>query len=197
MISWPLARREPCDLVVVVTGTLAFRVATAADASALAEFARRAFHDAYLAVMEPELMQRVLTEQFGPARQRAEIEDPSASWVVAEVGGVLAGYAYLRQGRMPEVGTPPAPVEVARFYVDRAWHGQGLGRALMDAAVRQARRLGGRTLWLAVWQRNPRAIAFYRKYGFARIGVCSWEHTPGALEDDLMTLDLAAAAVPA
>ena len=36
--------------------------------------------------------------------------------------------------------------------------------------VRRARAMGGRTLWLAVWQRNPRAIAFYRKYGFRDVG---------------------------
>jgi GNAT superfamily N-acetyltransferase len=29
------------------------------------------------------------------------------------------------------------------------------------------------TMWLGVWERNPRAVAFYRKYGFTRVG----EHT--------------------
>jgi ribosomal protein S18 acetylase RimI-like enzyme len=175
---------------------LTMRIATAADAPALAEFARRTFREAYVAVMEPALLERVLAERFGAARQRDEIEDPAAAWIVAEVGGVLAGYAYLRIGRNPEIGTPPAPVEIARFYVDRAWHGRGVARLLMDQAVVHARGLGGRTLWLAVWQRNPRAVAFYLRYGFVRAGVCSWEQTPGALEDDLMMLDLVAAGVP-
>jgi ribosomal protein S18 acetylase RimI-like enzyme len=173
------------------------RAATVAEASALAEFARRTFHEAYAWVMEPDLMARVLAEQFGVVRQRAEMEDPAAAWIVAEVDGVLAGYAYLRTGRVPEIGTPPGPVELARFYVDRPWHGRGVARQLMDEVVRRAQRLGGRTLWLAVWQRNPRAIAFYRKYGFTLAGVCSWEQTPGAMEDDLMMLDLAGSGVPA
>lgn len=176
---------------------LRLRLASPADASALADFGRRAFHDAYVAVMEPKLLERVLAEQFVPSRQAAEIEDATATWILAELDGALAGYAYLRHGRVPEVGDAPAPVEVARFYVGREWQGQGVARPLMDAAVAHARRVGGRTLWLAVWQRNPRAIAFYRKYGFVRIGVCSWEQTPGALEDDLMVLDLAGAGVPA
>jgi GNAT superfamily N-acetyltransferase len=180
-----------------VTDTLAFRLATPADAAALAEFGRRTFHDAYLHVMEPPLLTRVLAQQFDPARQRAEIEDPAAAWIMAEVDGVLAGYAYLRTGRTPEIGTPEAPVEIARFYVDRPWHGRGVARPLMDRAVAHAGRLGGRTVWLAVWQRNPRAVAFYLKYGFTRAGVCSWEQTPGAMEDDLMMLDVASAGVPA
>jgi GNAT superfamily N-acetyltransferase len=179
-----------------VAGTPTFRIATAADAPALAAFGRRTFFQAYAMVMEPELMQRVLAGQFGEARQRAEIEESSATWIVAEIDGVLAGYAYLRDARSPEIGAPPAPVELARFYLDRPWHGRGIARQLMDAAVEHARRLGGRTLWLAVWQRNPRAVAFYRKYGFTQAGVCSWEQTPGALEDDLMVLDLGAPVHP-
>jgi GNAT superfamily N-acetyltransferase len=169
-----------------------FRNATTADASALAAFARRTFEEAYRAVMAPDLMARVLRDQFGPDRQTAEIAAPGAAWVVAEVENMLAGYAYLRSGRVPEVGAPRDPVELARFYVDGVWHGRGVARVLMDAAVRQALQMGGRTLWLAVWQRNPRAMAFYRKYGFRTIGVCSWEQTPGALEDDLMLLELEA-----
>jgi GNAT superfamily N-acetyltransferase len=180
-----------------VSDALVFRVASANDAPALADFGHRTFRDAYRDVMEPGLLARVLAEQFVPERLPAELEDPAARWIVAEADGKLAGYAYLRAGRVPEVGSAIAPVELARFYVDREWHGRGVARRLMDEVVSHARGLGGRTLWLAVWQRNPRAIAFYRKYGFARIGSCSWEHTPGALEDDLMALDMAESGVPA
>jgi GNAT superfamily N-acetyltransferase len=171
---------------------LTLRNAAVVDAPALAAFARRTFEDAYRTVMAPDLLARVLRDQFSPARQAAEIAAPGAAWVVAEVDNTLAAYAYLRSGRVPEIGAPRDPVELARFYVDGVWHGRGVARVLMDAAVRQALQMGGRTLWLAVWQRNPRAMAFYRKYGFRTIGVCSWEQTPGALEDDLMLLELEA-----
>jgi ribosomal protein S18 acetylase RimI-like enzyme len=43
----------------------------------------------------------------------------------------------------------------------------------MDAALAAARVRGAETLWLGVWERNARAVAFYRKYGFTRVG----EHT--------------------
>src|SRR5687767_15687002 len=109
MISRPLACRERSDLVPSVTLALDFRLADPTDAPAVADFARRAFRQAYLEIMAPELMARVLAEQFGPARQRAEIEDPAAAWILGEAGGVLAAYAYLRTGRAPEIGTPPAP----------------------------------------------------------------------------------------
>ncbi len=43
----------------------------------------------------------------------------------------------------------------------------------MDAAIESARASGAQTLWLGVWERNLRALAFYAKYGFVRVG----EHT--------------------
>jgi ribosomal protein S18 acetylase RimI-like enzyme len=40
----------------------------------------------------------------------------------------------------------------------------------MAAVLRAAVELGGVTLWLGVWERNPRAIAFYQKCGFRDVG---------------------------
>ena len=34
----------------------------------------------------------------------------------------------------------------------------------------EARQLGADALWLGVWERNPRAIAFYGKVGFVDVG---------------------------
>jgi ribosomal protein S18 acetylase RimI-like enzyme len=57
--------------------------------------------------------------------------------------------------------------------VARAWHGLGVAQALMDAALEAARARGAGTVWLGCGSANPRAAAFYRKYGFERVG----EHT--------------------
>jgi ribosomal protein S18 acetylase RimI-like enzyme len=66
--------------------------------------------------------------------------------------------------------------------VRRAHHGRGVAQALMASVVGEARALGATALWLGVWERNARAIAFYRKCGFERRG----EH-PFLLGRDLQT----------
>jgi ribosomal protein S18 acetylase RimI-like enzyme len=88
-------------------------------------------------------------------------------------GAELVGYVHLASGPAPVTVEGPAPLELKRLYVARAWHGRGVAQALMDAALDAARARGARTLWLGVWERNPRAVAFYGKYGFTRVG----EHT--------------------
>jgi ribosomal protein S18 acetylase RimI-like enzyme len=43
----------------------------------------------------------------------------------------------------------------------------------MAHVLGRAKAAGAATLWLGVWERNPRALAFYRKWGFDVVG----EHT--------------------
>lgn len=149
---------------------VAVRAATADDAAALAAFAQACFHDAFAADNRAEDMAAYLAATFSPERQAAEIADPATQVLLAHVDGALAGYALVAAGAAPRAVTGAAPIELRRFYVARPWHGRGVADALMDAVLAAARARGAATLWLGVWERNPRAIAYYRKRGFADVG---------------------------
>jgi GNAT superfamily N-acetyltransferase len=82
----------------------------------------------------------------------------------------LLAYAQIRHQSPPPCVTQEKPVELHRFYVDHRVHGQGVAQRLMAAAHAAAHAFHGRHLWLSVWERNPRAIAFYKKEGFADVG---------------------------
>jgi GNAT superfamily N-acetyltransferase len=146
------------------------RAAVVPDAAWLAALAERTFRETYTAHNTPEDMAGYVSEHFAPALQAAELADPRSLTLVAEVDGRPAAYAQLGRGPAPACVSGPDPVEIVRFYVDRPWHGQGLAQELMRAAATHAHASGARTLWLGVWERNPRAIAFYRKWGFTQVG---------------------------
>ena len=141
------------------------------DAPAIAEFAARVFHESFAADNRPEDMAMYMLIAFGPDQQRRELADPGHTYLLSEHGGRLAGYALIRDGgETPEcVGTRPS-VELVRFYVDRPWHGRGVAVPLMVECEAEARRRGARGIWLGVWERNHRAVAFYRKCGFRDVG---------------------------
>jgi GNAT superfamily N-acetyltransferase len=82
--------------------------------------------------------------------------------------------------------TGDAPVEIHRFYVDRPHHGTGLAQQLMAAARATAVEMGGRTLWLGVWERNPRAIAYYAKSGLRDVGSADFFVGPDRQTDRIM-----------
>ena len=89
---------------------------------------------------------------------------------MAEADGEPIGFARLRRGEVPDCVTGPGPLELQRIYVLRAWLGLKAGPALLQRCLEEARALGARTLWLGVWERNERALAFYRRHGFVEVG---------------------------
>jgi diamine N-acetyltransferase len=148
---------------------MVYRRATRDDAERLAAFAARTFRHTYEAHNTAEDMRDYLASAFGTERQARELGHPSTITMLAESGVDLVGYAQLRIGRAP-AATPDADVEIYRFYVDASAHGTGVAQALMHATIDAARGVGASQLWLGVWERNSRAIAFYQKCGFSDVG---------------------------
>ncbi len=146
------------------------RAAQVPDAPLLAAFAERTFRDTYAAENTPGDLDRYVAEHFGVRRQEAELRDERMLTLLAEVDGQGVGYAQLARGPAPASVAGAAPMELVRFYVDRPWHGRGVAAPLMDSVAAAGRSAGAGTLWLGVWERNPRAIAFYRKCGFEESG---------------------------
>lgn len=151
------------------------RIAHAADAPDLSAFAARCFRETFHLQNDPADLESYIAGAFDPDRQAAEINEPSSVVLLAEVpdsvsGLRLAGYAHIVQGPAPPEVVGADPIELRRLYVGSEWQGRGVAHSLMAAVLATARTGSAQTLWLGVWERNPRAIAFYRKYGFERVG---------------------------
>jgi GNAT superfamily N-acetyltransferase len=146
------------------------RPAEPGDSAMLAELGAKTFHDSFADHNEPADMAAYLEASFAPEIQAREIADPGWRYFIAEVAGQPVGFVLARDVPPPDCVTGPAPIELARFYVDRPWHGRGIAPLLMDACIAEARRRGGKTLWLGVYEHNKRAVRFYEKAGFRDVG---------------------------
>lgn len=140
------------------------------DAEVLSALAAKVFHDTFAVHNSPEDMKAYMDDAFAVERIREELGDPRAVVLLAYVDGELAGYAKVFDGETPESVPGASAMELSRLYADGRWHGRGVGAALMAACLDEARRAGRETIWLGVWERNDRAIAFYRKNGFVACG---------------------------
>lgn len=149
---------------------LVIRRAVAEDAAVLADLAERIFRDTFGPGNKAEDIEIHVRRSYTPAIQLSELEDPSLIYILAEADGDPAGFAMLGRPRSESCNAFDAPVELFRFYVDKRWHGAGVAAPLMDACETEARALGGRTICLSVWPKNPRAIRFYEKRGFRIVG---------------------------
>lgn len=140
------------------------------DAAQLAEFAERVFLEVFGPDNDPQQMEAHLAVNYSPTRQAAEIEDPNVITLIAESSGTICGYAQIRRGHSPQQIQNDNTLELWRFYVDAPWRGRGLAQDLIADVFKSAHIFGGRSLWLSVWEKNPRAIAFYKKSGFQQAG---------------------------
>jgi len=166
------------------------RRAVVQDASSLAAFAARTFFEAFGADNDPKHMAAHLAATYSPELQRSELSDPSVVALLLEVDGALAGYAMVRRNEPPACVHNRAAIELWRFYIDRPWHGLGGAQRLMAGVRDVATERGAAAIWLGVFEKNPRAIAFYGKCGFVDAGAAEFNLGGDLQNDRIMVLDL-------
>ena len=150
--------------------TALIRPATLADALAITEVGRRTFTDAFGAANTGEDLALFLDEAYGEAIQVRELHDPALRYLVVEKDAMLVGFALLRSGKASAFVRDPSAIEIQRFYLNASCHGSGLAQRLMAACVDTAKALHATTVFLGVWEHNPRALRFYAAQGFAEVG---------------------------
>lgn len=153
------------------------RLATPADAPALALVAQQTFIDTYAEKNDPISMREHVQDFFGVAQQLAEILDPQYRNILLLNDEHIIGFAQVVQKPAPACVTEylmpnqsSKTIALYRYYVDKAWHGKGVATSLLTAALDAAKQAQADHIWLTVWQFNPRAIAYYKKMGFTQVG---------------------------
>ena len=166
------------------------RPATVADAEMLTALAARTFYYAFADMNTPDNMQAYMSNAFTVPQLTAELSDPQAKFLIAEVNGVPAGYAKLSAGTPPTCIAGAKPIELVRLYVDQNVQGSGVAGDLMQACLDEARSLGHRTMYLGVWEHNHRAQAFYFRWSFRVVGSHIFQMGSDPQLDWLMERDL-------
>jgi ribosomal protein S18 acetylase RimI-like enzyme len=140
------------------------------DALALAVLAETTFRGAFAESNSAANIQLHCAAHYGQALQLAEIRESNRETWFAEAGGRLVAYLQLRLNAVSPLIPGERPGEIQRFYVHVSHHGAGLAHELMAHVLARSAAAGAAALWLGVWERNPRAIAFYRKWEFEVVG---------------------------
>ena len=149
------------------------RPATVADAEAGARLHITCWREVYGPLTEPDLLEAHLADEAAwAARWREQVEHgPPRLLAVAE--GELVGFGVAGPARHGEAGVDH---ELYAIYVRSAWHGKGVGPALIDGVLDDA------SAYLWVHEQNARAQAFYRRHGFAPDGARQRYEPLGAWE---------------
>jgi L-amino acid N-acyltransferase YncA len=101
---------------------------------------------------------------------------------VAEVNGEIAGWFSFEPFRKKPAYYATAEVSV---YVSEKHRGKGIGRRLLEEAIRRAPDLGLKTLTAGAFAHNEPSLRLFERFGFEQ-----WAHYPRVAELDGVERDL-------
>lgn len=148
--------------------------ATTDDIPALQALSRQTFSDAFAWYNTEADMQYYLEHNLSTAQLTKELKAPDTLFFLTWDGDKAIGYSKLALNTVPD-GTTGMALEIARLYVLEAYHGSGVGQQLFQHALGKAKEVAATTLWLGVWELNPRAIRFYEKNGMLPFGTQTFQ----------------------
>jgi ribosomal protein S18 acetylase RimI-like enzyme len=163
---------------------LQIRKATIEDTDLLQTIGAKTFIETYGDQNTPENLKKYLEEKFNKKQISDEFQTPKTIFLLVELENEIIGYAKMRVNLVenPDMMS----LEIERIYISKIYHGQKYGAELMQKCIEVALENNYESLWLGVWEHNPKAIKFYQKWGFEVFGTHIFHLGDDAQTDFLM-----------
>ena len=147
---------------------ITIRKAIPEDAALIAKLSRQTFYETFADSNTTSDMDKFMNEQFNNEVLMEEVETPGSIFYLAYENDQPVGYIRLRNGDNHPEFKGASSIEIARIYAIKKSIGKGVGRELMLKCIDIAQEMNRDIIWLGVWEKNERAIAFYQKWGFEK-----------------------------
>ena len=144
---------------------LTIRKATLVDINQIQEIGKTTFTETFLENNSVENMNSYLEKSFHLEKLTAEISNPNSQFYLAILENQTIGYLKVNFGLAQTEIKDLKALEIERIYVLKAYYGKHIGQQLFEKAIKIAKKEDFEYLWLGVWEKNPRAIQFYKKNG--------------------------------
>jgi len=159
------------------------------DASSLAAVSIEVWVNTYLRDgVNPVFADYVLAE-FTVQKFRNAIGDPDQAIWVSENRTGIDGFVTVCSTAAPLLADC-SPLEITTLYVQPRHQSGGKGRALLRHALDHCRSIGGENAWLTVEAQNRRAVDFYLRHGFTKVGSTDFVIVDQAYENYVMRMNL-------
>ncbi len=146
--------------------TIKISKVTSADISRLQAIGRQTFVETFADKNTADDMQTYLDNNLSIDKLTDELSNPNSEFYFALVDNKVIGYLKINYGQAQTELKDKSSLEIERIYVLKDFHGKNVGQILYNKAIDIANRTNSEYVWLGVWEKNPRAINFYKKNGF-------------------------------
>ncbi|RYE24132.1 MAG: GNAT family N-acetyltransferase [Sphingobacteriales bacterium] len=160
------------------------------DAQLLAQLGAQTFYDAFASFNKEEDMDDYMNTSFSEQRIAEEMIVPGAVFYIAYKDDKAIGFAKTGQKEPPAEIAENTCRELERIYVLKEYQSMKAGEKLLNHCIAKAKEDGLEVLWLGVWEHNNRAVSFYQRLGFERLGQHTFMLGSDAQTDWLFKLKL-------
>ncbi len=140
------------------------------DTQELLKIAKQTFLDTFSAMNTSENMAAYLESNFTYEKLAVEITNEHSEFYFVTHSDSVIGYLKLNYGPAQTELNKNNALEIERIYVLKEYQGLKIGQMLFEKALEVARLRGVDYIWLGVWEKNDKAIQFYKKNGFIEFG---------------------------
>lgn len=154
--------------------TINIKKCTLEDLSRLQEISYETFNETFKEQNSPENMEAYLEKAFNRKQLETELSQRSSQFYFVEIDGETAGYLKVNTDEAQTEEMGDEALEIERIYIRSPFQKQGLGKYLFNKALEVAMKQNKKKIWLGVWEKNEKAIAFYKKMGFVQTGAHSF-----------------------
>ncbi len=161
------------------------------DVDALRALSIKTFYETFAPMNTAENMKAYLQHAYDRNKLLRELHNKNSQFFFLRADGVVAGYLKLNEAAAQTEIHDAKSLEIERIYVSSGFQGNGLGQYMMEQALQIAAARQKGYVWLGVWEKNKKALGFYRKNGFYKQGAHSFcvgddEQTDYIMRKDVM-----------
>jgi diamine N-acetyltransferase len=170
--------------------TINIKKCTLEDLHILQEISYETFNETFKHQNSPENMNAYLEKAFNLNQLEQELSNSSSEFFFIYFNSEVAGYLKINTDDAQSENMGNESLEIERIYIKNKFHKKGLGRYLINKAIEIAVEWNKKKIWLGVWEKNERAIGFYKKIGFVQTDAHSFYMGDEEQTDLIMTKPL-------
>lgn len=160
------------------------------DVMQLQKIGRETFIETFSEENTEENMKKYLEEGFSAEKLLTELKNIHSEFYFAEQNKQIIGYLKINFGSSQTELKDTNALEIERIYVLKEFHGKKIGQLLYQKALDIAHQKKMKYVWLGVWEKNLRAISFYKKNGFVEFDKHIFVLGNDKQTDSMMKLEL-------
>ena len=142
------------------------RKVVSSEIAELRDVSVRTFFETFSEHNSASDMQKYLDNSLSLKQLSDELTDENSEFHFAIYENEVIGYLKVNHRDSQTELKEEYSLEIERIYVFKEFHGKAVGQLLFERALQIANQKEVGYVWLGVWEKNPRAIAFYKKNGF-------------------------------